>query len=154
MADLYMMVGLPGSGKSTYAKEVMMNLIPSCAYVSRDEVRYEMIDDQKHYFDRESDVYREYCNRIEMHLLRGENVIADATHLNIGSRKKLMNTLKTKPDHYIAMVMQTPFEICMERNSKREGIIHVPEQTMYKMKHSYHVPKQTEGFSQINFIKV
>ena len=149
MANLYMMVGLPGSGKSTYAKDTLLKAHPDWGYVSRDEVRYEMINDQAHYFDREGDVYREFCNRIEMYLLRGQNVIADATHLNKASRAKLMKNLHTQPDKYCAVYIDTPFDACMARNGARQGITHVPEQMMFNMKRKLTMPSHEEGFDTI-----
>lgn len=148
MNTLIMMIGLPGSGKSTYAKK-LIEANKNIAYVSRDEVRYEYVSDQAHYFDHEKEVYKEFCNRIDMHLLRGETVIADATHLNIKSREKLLKSLQVIPDKIIAVIVNTPFEICMERNAARQGIIRVPDQTMYRMKHTFRKPSITEHFDQI-----
>ncbi len=137
---LIIMVGIPGSGKSTYAKETLLQANPTWKYVSRDEVRYEYVSDKNHYFDHEKEVYKEFCNRIDMHLINGDTVIADATHLNRRSRDKLIHSLTVKPDEIIAVVCKTPFEICMERNSAREGIIRVPDSHMYRMKNSFQVP--------------
>ena len=63
MNNLIIMCGIPGCGKSTYAKK-LIELHPDWIYVSRDEVRYETVSDQNHYFDHEADVYKEFCNRI------------------------------------------------------------------------------------------
>lgn len=137
---LYILAGLPGSGKSTYAKEILLKAHPNWYYVSRDEVRYKYVSDQKHYFDHEGEVYREFCNQIEMYLLRGETVIADATHLNEKSRQRLLNTMKTAPEKLYLVCMTTPFEISFERNSKREGITRVPDDQMYRMKRLFKAP--------------
>lgn len=149
MGNLYIMVGIPGCGKSTYAKETLLKVHPEWKYVSRDEVRYESVTDQAHYFDKESDVYREFCNRIDMYLLRGDTVIADATHLSVGSRRKLINHLKAKPDKMFAVFIDTPFDECMTRNAKRVGITRVPDQSMYNMKRALTPPTHEEGFDTI-----
>lgn len=139
MNRLVIMVGLPGSGKSTYAKK-LLELNPNWEYVSRDEVRYEYVTDQKHYFDHEFEVYKEFCNRIDKHLLDEKTVIADATHLTVGSRQKLLDHLAVVPDEIYVVVMQTPFEVCFKRNATREGIVRVPDKTMYNMKNNYRAP--------------
>ena len=108
MNTLIIMVGIPGSGKSTYAKK-LLELHPDWEYVSRDEVRYEYVTDQTHYFDHETEVYKEFCNRIDKHLLDEKTVIADATHISIGSRRKLINSLQVIPDRVLVVVMKTPF---------------------------------------------
>ena len=149
MNTLIMMVGLPGSGKSTYAKR-LITTHPNWKYVSRDEVRYESVTDQAHYFDHEKDVFKEFCNRIDMHLLNGKTVIADATHLNKKSRDKLLHNLSAKIDKKIALVMVTDFKTCMDRNRQREGITRVPDKTMHQMHHAFKMPDaRFEDFDQI-----
>lgn len=154
MNTLIIMIGIPGCGKSTYAKK-LLKLHPNWKYVSRDEVRYEYVNDQEHYFDHEHEVYKEFCNRIDMHLLNEETVIADATHLNQKSREKLLQTLTVIPDEIIGIVFTTPFEVCLERNSKREGITRVPDAQMYKMKNIFHKPNPAiEKFDMIITVNV
>lgn len=150
MNRLIIMVGIPGSGKSSYAKK-LLEANPSWEYVSRDEVRYEFVTDQAHYYDHENDVYREFCNRIDKFLLQEKTVIADATHLTKGSREKLIQNLQVIPDEVYAVVMKTPFEVCMQRNSARQGITRVPDKSMYSMKSRYRVPNMM-GESYINKI--
>ena len=58
IGTLIMMVGIPGSGKSTKAKKALA-ANPDWEYVSRDEVRYEYVSDQNHYFDHEKEVFKE-----------------------------------------------------------------------------------------------
>ena len=144
---LYLMCGLPGSGKTTVAKNVVKN-DPNIKYVSRDDIRYTMVSDQEHYFDRENEVYREFCNQISRWLQQGNYVIADATHLTKNSRKKLLNNI-IKPVQIRCIFVNTPFDICMERNSKRKGITRVPDKQMYRMKNTLQVPSAIEGFDMI-----
>ena len=149
MNTLIILIGLPGCGKSTYAKK-LIEMHPDWEYVSRDEVRYEWVTDQAHYYDHEYDVFKEFCNRIDMHLMNDKTVIADATHLNVKSRNKLFNNLKVIPDKVIGIVFVTPFDICMERNSKREGVTRVPDKVMYQMRNSFKHPNLVvENFDKI-----
>ena len=149
MNTLIVMIGIPGCGKSTYAKK-LIEAHPDWEYVSRDEVRYEYVNDQAHYFDHENDVYKEFCNRIDMHLLNGKTVIADATHLNKRSRDKLLHTLTAPIDKKIAIIVMTPFLECLRRNSMREGITRVPDSNMYRMRNTYKAPNPVnEDFDQI-----
>lgn len=144
---LYLMCGLPGSGKTTAAKNVIKN-DPNIKYVSRDDIRYTMVSDQEHYFDRENEVYREFCNQISRWLQQGDYVIADATHLTKNSRKKLLNNI-IKPAQIRCIFVNTPFNVCMERNSKRKGITRVPDKQMYRMKNTLQIPSAIEGFDMI-----
>ena len=148
MGRLYMLVGLPGCGKSTYAKSVAQNH-PNYVWVSSDNVRYTMINDQAHYFDHEYEVYKEFTNQIKMNLNNGFNVLADATHLTRNSRKKLLNALEIDANEVSVIWIDTSFETSCERNSKREGITRVPQQQMFKMRNRFQAPQFFEGFKDI-----
>ena len=64
-------------------------------------------------------------------------VIADATHINKYSRKKLYDNVKGWFDYYIVVNVETPLEVCLERNAKREDRFKVPEHTIEKMYKDY-----------------
>lgn len=54
---LYVMIGIPGSGKSTWAKA---NKKEKDIYVSRDEVRFSLLQDGDEYFSKEKEVLKEF----------------------------------------------------------------------------------------------
>ena len=94
-------------------------------YISRDQVRFEMVPETDEYFSREKEVYEEWIKRIAWALNAGFNVWADAAHLNKKSRAKTFHALTKKGIDFAsievtALVMDTPFLVCMERNSKRK----------------------------------
>ena len=64
--QLYLMMGAPGSGKSTWIKN---HLNSQDVYISRDEIRFAKLKDGEDYFAHEGNVYAEF-------LL----VYADASH--------------------------------------------------------------------------
>ena len=61
---LYVMIGCPGSGKSTYAKKHF----PHALYVSRDEIRFNLIAENEEYFSKEDEVFTEFINAINLGL--------------------------------------------------------------------------------------
>ena len=144
---LYMMCGMPGSGKSTLATNIIKKQ-PEIKYVSRDTIRLTMVSDQAHFFDKESDVYREFCNQISMYLQQGKAVIADATHLTKKSRQKLLNNIYP-PASVRCVYMRIPFKVAFARNAARKGITRVPDDQMYKMKNRFQPPSPSEGFDLI-----
>ena len=150
---LYVMIGFPGSGKSYFADHTVEHG-ENFVRVSRDDIRYQLINDQEHYFDKENEVYREYCNRISMYLHQGKYVLADATHLTHGSRKKLLSHLTEKPDYIVGLWVNTPFETCFSRNALREGILRVPDSQMYKMKNIFQKPNtKLDNFNEVMYVK-
>lgn len=155
---LYMMVGVPGSGKSYYAKH---NLIKdeSCVYISRDEVRFSMVDNEEEYFSKEKQVFKEFVFRIKQGLQDANKscVIADATHLSWPSRRKLLYALEETILRYdvkiVAVVIAPPLEVALERNAKREGRECVPEIVIKNMYNSMTDPnKDWFEYDQIIYI--
>lgn len=132
---LYIMSGCPGSGKSTYARNHLMDL-PNTIYISRDEIRFGLIKENEAYFSKENIVYKEFIKAINKNLANGKNVIVDATHLNHYSRLKLFNKLAYFPVDVetIIIFMDTPLEECIRRNAKRAGTrSYVPPYELEKM---------------------
>ena len=152
---LYLMCGVPASGKSYFAEKHMDE--EKDVYISRDQVRFEMVPDTDEYFSREKEVYEEWTKRIVWALNAGFNVWADATHLNKRSRAKTFHALTKKGIDFsmidvTALVMDIPFSVCMERNSKRSGRYQVPESAMRNMVNSFHKPDEDEKWIDTVYI--
>lgn len=132
---LFVMCGCPGSGKTTYAKQYLLEK-SNTIYVSRDEIRFSLVDEKDKYFAKEKMVYKTFLKRINEGLKNGYNVIADATHLNHFSRLKLFNQLAYNPldVETVIVFLDTPLEVCKERNEKRAGTrAYVPFSALYDM---------------------
>lgn len=59
---IIMLVGVPGSGKSTYAQELIKELEAenhTVAYISRDKIRFNALEPNDLYFDKEKAVFNE-----------------------------------------------------------------------------------------------
>ena len=132
MSTLFIMVGIPGSGKSFVANAFSKTV--TSVVVSRDSIRYNLLKEGDKYFSKEKQVFAAYIKEIQKHLDKGEVVFADATHLNEASRRKLISNLKlAKEDYVVPMVIETPLEICLERNARRIGRQRVPESVIKDM---------------------
>lgn len=149
MPKLYMLSGVPqlGSGKSTWAKKISEK--DGSIYVSRDEIRLTKIKDNEEYFSKEEEVFKEFINRIQSAINDGKDVIADATHTSKGSRAKFLKALYLKNVQVIAVVINTPSFICLERNAKRSGRARVPDKVMKSMIQFCSIPRIEEGFDKI-----
>ena len=131
------MCGAPGSGKTWFAKNKLIK-DSNWDYISRDEVRFSMIKDDEEYFSHETAVFNEFVKKIAVALVWGsDNVIADATHLNWGSRRKLLKALKwyypMETLDVIPVVIDAKLEDILERNKLRDGRARVPEETIHRM---------------------
>ena len=164
MNNLYVLCGIPGCGKSTWThnrlKEKNLSPDPKWDYVSRDEVRFSIIDEEDDYFAKEKQVFNEYirriCEKLDDPYLT--NVIADATHLNEVSRNKLINAIrrnrcKDKPLHITMVYFDIPLEVCKFRKNKRLGRARVPDEVMDKMYRSLEFPQLREGLERIEIVR-
>lgn len=147
MATLYVMVGVPGSGKSTWAYEHLNPL--QASWISRDAVRFSMVNENEEYFSKEKDVFKEYIRRINTLLEDDYNVIADATHITAASRNKLISNI-TVPDVLLCAVwMDTSLETCLKHNETRTGREYVPVEVIQEMYRNLEKPTTEEGFGVI-----
>lgn len=145
MSKLIYMIGIPGSGKSTVAKEVAKK--ERAVILSTDDLRREM------FFSETSQkktnlLYYELFRRVEILLSEGKNVIVDATNTERGYRMLALKHLKAaeKECYYI----DTPYEVCLERNRSRKR--KVEEYIMLKMYKKLDFPILAEGWNKINIV--
>jgi len=147
MNKLCVMVGLPGSGKSTLAQI----LVAAHGFVvhSSDVIRFELYKD---YGDTKhnNEVFNELHRRIKTDLMNGKNVIYDATNISMRRRMAFLREIKRIPGcEKIAIVVATPYEMCLERNKKREH--QVPESVIARMYRNFYIPQLYEGWDAVNF---
>ena len=150
MSKLIMMVGVPGSGKSTWVK---MNKTDEMLWVSRDAIRFARLKDDEDYFAHESEVFKEFVWQIADGLAEDKTVIADATHLNKKSRARVLNKVRKFADEIEAVVLDTDLETAFERNDQREGRAWVKHGIIRRMWFSMEMPEENEGFDKITIIK-
>lgn len=143
---LYIPCGLPGCGKTTWCNSFIRKY-NNVRYVSRDEIRFSMIKDDEDYFSHENDVFKKFSGTIAQTLIDGFDVIADATHISVGSRKKLIRAIDSYGflDYNIIFIyFDTPYEICCGRNIQRKGRERVPSEVIENMQKNFQKPAMLE----------
>ena len=144
LKKVWLMSGLPGSGKSTWVKQQLNNK-PHRYWASRDAVRFSMVRENEPYFEREAEVFNEWIRRICEALSDPniEDIYIDATHLNDKSREKTLSRLpKDNIEKITNVVFMVPIETCLERNAQRSGREVVPEDVIRNMKKTFKMPKK------------
>lgn len=141
MNKLFMLVGLPASGKTTCGKRLAES--EDALIVSSDEVRKELLGNENDQTNNE-DVFKEVENRI-IKELKERNVIYDATNISFKRRMNFLQRIKNVEK--IAIIIATPYDECIERNNKRER--KVPEDVIKRMYYNFYIPQYYEGFDEI-----
>lgn len=151
MAKIIMMCGAPGSGKSTYATE---HKDKNDMYISRDLVRFSLVSEDEDYFSKETMVFNKFIDLINMSLQMEniENIWVDATHLTKKSRTKVIRRILPKYSSIEVVFINVPEQVCLYRNSLREGRAVVPEGQVRRMFESIEEPSLKEGFSKITIV--
>lgn len=144
--NLYILIGAPGSGKSTFAAHFANN--GNTIWISRDHIRFRYLDKNPnaHYFDFENEVYNDFINEIVAALRNNYNAVADATHLNTAARKKLTNAIDKYYTDYniIYIIFLASAEVCIEHNKNRIGHANVPEDVIRDMRAKLTIPKNED----------
>lgn len=139
MPNLYILVGIPSSGKDTWAHERSDAIIHSS-----DSIRAELYGDESIQGDPNK-VFSIMLKRTIQDLKDGKNVIYNATNVSRKSRKNILGAAKKVET--IAVVFATPVEICKKRNRGRAR--KVPEEVFDKMLRRFELPVIEEGFDRI-----
>jgi len=116
MTALYVLIGLPASGKSSWARANAARL--RACVVCSDDVRRDL---RTHGRDaQDSDlVFSEVERRARAVLQSGQSVILDATHSNRELRRYALQLAAEIHAHRVAIWFDLPLSVCLERNARR-----------------------------------
>ena len=155
MPKLYVLCGISGSGKSTWAHNFIKEH-PEVHYVSRDEIRFSMVGPDERYFSKENEVLSEFIKTIADNLSHGFDTIADATHLNQWSRGRLLHAIDKQFKQYeiIFVVFIVDYDKVIEHNNLREGRAKVPEHIINEMFQHFTYPSDREDRRVIDIIEI
>lgn len=141
---VFLMCGVPGSGKSTWVRERIAKY--GGYHISRDEIRFALLEKYGgDYFSHEDEVINTFYKNINELLDNDEQCIdiyVDATHLTRTARLNVLNKIDTNNAHMIAVWFDVPLELCLARNDEREGRARVPRQTIEDMFCRYSKPSK------------
>lgn len=154
MSKLLVMCGIPGSGKSTWAKHFIEE--NDAVIVSRDSIRFSMLQEGEEYFSREEEVTTEYYKQLNDLIADNgfEYIIADATHNTPKARKYMLSQLNLKNVDIIPVYFSTSVEECVRRNNMREGLAKVPSRVIYQMANNRSKPDYNEFYTYFDIWEV
>jgi len=119
------LVGVPASGKSTYAKTLLAvnpNMVYLCPDIWREEMTGDMSNHSCDAFIWNNLLY----TRIIGAQVQRKDIVFDSTAYRPKNRKGPCAFAKEQGYRVVAHVMMTPFSVCWERNMARERIVPRP----------------------------
>lgn len=154
-ATLYVLVGIPGSGKSTVAQELLEELNHNyfaqnegkkAVWISSDNIRAELFGSAS-VQENPDKVFEIMRQRTVEALKNGCDVIYDACNINSKRRTNLLNLLKFTKCRAVCVICATPYSECLRRNSRRPSP--VPEYAVNRMYQCWNTPYYHEGWDEI-----
>ena len=142
-----MLVGIPGSGKSTKARELSNQHIAgkSVVHISSDAIRGRIYGNESCQNDHGkvfSIMHEETINALNS----GHTVVYDATNITRKNRKEILD----KVPNFVSkecIICWAPIDVCIERDKARDRT--VGEAVIDKMLRRFEAPYYDEGFSKI-----
>ena len=126
--EIIIMVGYPGSGKSTIAKNICKN---------------------KNFIHIEGDIYKTYSKMIKAsleYILESKSIIFDATHSSIKKRNYFIELSKKYKYKVKCIHVSTSLGVSYKRNKLRSDEKIVPKIAYSVYKKYYEEPTEEEGF--------
>lgn len=147
MADLYLMCGVPGAGKSTFLKNHIKK--ENSAIISRDAIRFSIVKPYEDYFSHEDEVLNVFWEQINKALAEGKDTFVDQTSLTPRARKWLLQHVEGYK-HANLIWIDENLETCLKRNELRRGTrTYVPRGVIRRMFSQFIEPSLDEGFDYI-----
>lgn len=137
-----MMVGLPGSGKTTYINNIKENKV----ILSSDKIREELYGDESTQ-GNSNEVFELLHKRMVEKLSKGESVVYDATNLSRRKRKHVISLINKFKCEKIVVYMNIDINTIKKRNRARLRV--VDESVIERMYKHLQVPQYTENWDKI-----
>ena len=131
---MILMMGLQGSGKSTFCREILGD---TYAYVNLDTLK------TRH---REKLLIQECMEQ-------GKSFIVDNTNPTKEDRLRYIPDAKAAGYRIVGYFMESKLKDCIARNEQRKGAARIPSMAIAATSNRMQMPSYDEGFDELYFVK-
>lgn len=157
LPDFVMLIGIPGSGKSTLSRNFRLN---GYKVLSSDEIRlgisgvssFECLGKRER-SELNKRVFEQIAKQARDALSAGISVVVDATNLNRKKRMSFLRGLGGISCIRRCFLFVTSVDVCKRRNSARGELSRVPDRDFHRMLCSFESPCFAEGWEDIVLIE-
>lgn len=146
------MVGIPGSGKTTWIRH---NLPRSVIRVSSDTIRIRIYGSRPKRLlrSKEALVWEKVASKLVRSLDRGNDTVLDTMGINRHMRAwiRMISKDSFRPVRLIAVFMDTPMKTALAHNKRRRA--RAPDPFVRRMAAGLEPPSKKEGFERIIRVK-
>jgi predicted kinase len=157
MPTAYILIGVPGSGKSTYIENVLKQEAPNAVIAGTDLHIEQFAKENNQTYDS---VFKEQfpialdkmLTAVTEAIKNNQDIIWDQTSVAIDSRKKKFNMI---PPNYkmVAVALPIPDNSELQRRLASRLGKTIPKEVVLSMIKSFTLPSLEEGFTEIRYIK-
>ena len=133
LKTLYIMIGIQGSGKSTFCRQ----FLPGVVRVNLDTLKTR--NNEKRLIGQ--------CFE------EGSSFVVDNTNPTREDRARYIGPAKACGYRVIGYFMQSRLKECIERNNLREGRARIPEKGIAATARRLELPVRAEGFDELYFVQ-
>ena len=131
---ILLLKGLPASGKSTFAKELVKQGQGKIVRINKDDLRA-MIHNSKFSKNREAVILQTRDTLINLFISQEKSIIIDDTNLNPVHEKEISNIAKEYNYTFLVKMFDVSLRECLKRNALRDNP--VPDEIISKMYFQY-----------------
>lgn len=138
---------------NTTLAKVIQDSHDDCIIISRDQIRFALLQEGEDYFAHEDEVVNKYYDAVSRALEVHKYVIADATQILPASRNKLFKNISIpKGTKIVGVWIEVDEATAIKNNRQRSGRAYVPEDTIKKMYKQKVSPAESEPFDEVIYV--
>ena len=134
MQELVLMIGIPGSGKSTFCRKYF----PEYERISLDVL---------HTRKRET-------TELKKAIALRKNCVIDNTNVSVAERAKFIEAGKRAEYRIVGYYMRSKIDECLKRNALRSGKMRIPDAGVIGRAAQLELPKYAEGFDELHYVTI